>query len=428
MINEMKMISEALDNNGLNEGDIMHFSPFLGRRRSSKLLHTKIDFLTQDNVVDDLLGPFKVLDSIQKESLHYRLRIVETMSYKGLQRRALMESLNGVAFRLNGVLSLQSFVEKSDYIEMGYNSIKFESSNSVSNDFEIINLEKYRSIIESDLPVLITGETGTGKTRLAKKIHLMSQPDSKFIHLNLASLSPNLIESELFGHVKGAFTGAINDKKGALADAMNGTLFLDEIDSLPIDIQTKLLIFLDEYKIKPVGSNFEKIVKCRLIIASGQNLVKLVEVEKMRRDFFFRISSGLNLELEPLRNDKSLIDKLISKWEYEFSVSFAPNLIEFYKTLPWPGNIRQFHSHIKKKVIVTPSKRIGMNEYDEELVVESSNLECLSDISDHFQSLSEYMSTYVKAAYFKLGCNATLTGKKLEISPRSVKRYLESAS
>src|SRR5690606_12983163 len=130
---------------------------------------------------------------------------------------------------------------------------------------ELLELNSSKKIIQSNLPILIEGETGTGKTTLAKSIHQMSERSGEFVHVNLSAFSENLMESELFGHLKGAFTGAYNDKKGAIERANNGTLFLDEIDSTSIAVQTKLLLFLDNYKLSPVGSGVMKKINCRIL-------------------------------------------------------------------------------------------------------------------------------------------------------------------
>jgi transcriptional regulator with PAS, ATPase and Fis domain len=228
--------------------------------------------------------------------------------------------------------------------------------------------------------------------------------------------------------VKGAFTGAVNDKSGALMDASKGTLFLDEIDSLPLEIQTKLLIFLDELKLKPVGSNIERRVDCRIICASGRSLKELVIKKQIRADFYYRINSGLSLTLKPLRDDRDLIERLLNVWSIESCVSISPKLIEFYRTLPWVGNIRELQAHIKKKIITSPGNKLVFDSYDENLIIESCDLEVLKDKEENFVTLEALMTNYIKSTYMKLGKNATLTAKKLEISARSVKRYLDKAS
>ena len=160
-----------------------------------------------------------------------------------------------------------------------------------------------QNLINSDLKILISGETGTGKSHLARKVHEKSGRLGEFVAINLSSFNPQLIESELFGHKKGSFTGAIHDKTGAFSMAKNGTLFLDEIDSLPLDLQTKLLTFIDNKKFRRVGDTKEESINTRLIFASGRPLEQLVEQGSFRKDLFFRLKSGHSVEMASLRND-----------------------------------------------------------------------------------------------------------------------------
>ena len=154
---------------------------------------------------------------------------------------------------MNGSQVLHGIVQENDEIRIGYSKLRFirkfnlcsKEENNYVHNFEIMN--------KSDLPILIEGETGVGKTSLARKLHENSLRKN-FVHINLSAFSPTLIESELFGHLRGSFTGAHSDKKGAFSKANGGTLFLDEIDSLPRELQVKLLNFLDDKEFIPVGS------------------------------------------------------------------------------------------------------------------------------------------------------------------------------
>ena len=190
---------------------------------------------------------------------------------------------------------------------------------------------KNHKLIRSDLNILIQGETGTGKTRLARRIHDESGSSGDFVHINLSSFSPSLIESELFGYQKGSFTGAIKNKVGALASANFGTLFIDEIDSLPFALQTKLLLFLDDQKFSPVGSRQVLSANTRIIFASGRSLIDLVKRGSMREDFYFRIISGHEIRMRPLRDCPELIDRLINHFSIKNNVSLTIKLKEFYK-------------------------------------------------------------------------------------------------
>ena len=429
MQKELCHVSDLLDEKGLKEGDEVLFAPLFGRKRSFKLLRSKIDFVTSNVLREKSLVYYKSLDTLGKERLHYQLAQVKTVGRgNSLKLRYLLKTIEGSPFKHNGNFVNEAFIERGDKVEMGHNN--FEASVALAPKKEFLPIDgESMKIIHSELPVLICGETGTGKTTLAKKIHTLSRQERPFVHLNISSLSKNLLESELFGHVKGAFTGAINDKAGAFKEARNGTLFLDEIDSLPLETQTKLLIFLDEFKIRPVGGSSEYTVSCRLICASGTNLKTLVKQGKMRKDFYYRIASGLAVDLPSMRYNDELVERLCNQFCVDNKVTMLPTLMEFYKTLPWPGNIRQLYGHLKKKVIYANSSKLDYDKYDEELALESSDLEQIAFQDDERDyTLEDVKYEYVRSMYFKCGKNTAATAKKLAISPRSVKNILERSA
>ena len=426
MQKELCHVSDLLDSRGLREGDSLIFRPLYGRRSKFKLMRTKIDFST--NSPNEVSGCHKSLDSLDREKLHYQLRCVKTMGRnREFKQRFLLTTVEGAPFRHNGNFTNEAFLERGDRVEMGHNELEVESPTKVENSLPID--DSGLKIIESDLPVLICGETGTGKTTLAKGIHKLSRPESNFVHLNLSSFSQTILESELFGHVKGAFTGAHNDKAGAFRDAKGGTLFLDEIDSLPIEIQTKLLIFLDEFKVRPVGASRDYQTECRLVCASGTDLKSLVKRGKMRKDFYYRIASGLSVSLPSMRYNEELVSQICARFGEDNRVLISNHLVEFYKTLPWPGNIRQLLGHLKKKMLYAKGQRLEFDSLDELLAVESSDLSELTFSSDErTRTLEDMKYEYVKSMYFKCGQNAAMTARKLAITPRSVKNILDRCS
>jgi DNA-binding NtrC family response regulator len=232
------------------------------------------------------------------------------------------------------------------------------NDNSLIKELEIID-----QALLSQRPILISGESGTGKTFLAKFIHQLSQKvlgkKSAFIHLNCAEISENLIDSELFGYEKGAFTGAQKSKKGMLELADGGILFLDEIATLPLSIQKKLLKAIEEKSFYPLGS--EKMIHSnfRLITATCENLQEKISKGEFRADFFFRIE-GFNVSLKSLRERKDDINGLI-----QFFIKKGERLIVFdsqaklmMNTYKWPGNVRELERTIeilqtREKGIVT---------------------------------------------------------------------------
>jgi len=207
--------------------------------------------------------------------------------------------------------------------------------------------------------VLLQGETGTGKGLIAYAIHLLSdRRDRKFVHINCAALPEQLLESELFGHRRGAFTGAFADKDGLLEQADGGTIFLDEIGKTSMAMQGKLLTFLDTSKVRKVGSNDMKNVNVRVICASKANLLTMCEEGRFLEDFFYRIND-FPLTIPPLRERKEdialLMNHYLEKFCREMGKTINTATDEFMERLRgyrWPGNVRELEKVIKRAVIL----------------------------------------------------------------------------
>lgn len=206
--------------------------------------------------------------------------------------------------------------------------------------------------IYDDLTILITGETGTGKTVRAREIHFKSlRKNRPFIHVNIAAISENLFESELFGYKKGAFTGATTDKEGLLDSVNGGTLFLDEIGELNLQQQAKLLTVLEQKEYFPVGGIKTKKFNGSIIYATNKNLDKLVREGKFREDLYFRIRVN-QIELRPLRESENIFEAVIGelnslKAKYNIKSLFKAEVISLLAAYNWPGNYRELNSTIK---------------------------------------------------------------------------------
>jgi two-component system NtrC family response regulator len=210
----------------------------------------------------------------------------------------------------------------------------------------------------SDVNVLITGETGTGKESFAKLIHFNSlSPESNFVVVDCAALPEPLVESVLFGHVKGAFTGADGDRNGLIRQADGGTLFLDEVGELPLNIQKKFLRVLQERRFKPVGGTREVQSKFRLISATNRNLDEMVAQGRFREDLLYRLRT-FHIDLPPLRlcqeDIKSLalhyIDHLC--WHHGLETkTFVPEFMTVLESYHWPGNIRELINTLEKAIL-----------------------------------------------------------------------------
>lgn len=227
-------------------------------------------------------------------------------------------------------------------------------SRAIKSVFHIL-----RRVAPTNISVLVEGQSGTGKELIARAIHENSPRRNKqFIPINCAGLAESLLESELFGHSKGAFTGATVDRKGLFEIADKGTLFLDEIGDMPLPMQAKLLRVLEDGIVVPVGSNKPTVVDVRVISATNCNLAKLVEEKKFRQDLYFRIK-GVSITLPPLRNRPQDIPELFGYFLREVCDELGRNItriteaaMSILQGYDWPGNIRQLRHCIMTMVVM----------------------------------------------------------------------------
>jgi two-component system response regulator GlrR len=226
-------------------------------------------------------------------------------------------------------------------------------------------LAEARMVAATDAAVLVQGDSGTGKELLARAIHAASpRARRKLVAVNCGAIAENLIESELFGHVKGAFTGAVRDRPGLFVEATGGTLFLDEIGDLPLPMQVKLLRVLQEREVRPVGSERSQRVDVRIVAASHRKLAEEVAEGRFREDLFYRLNV-VHLVLPPLAERREDIPLLAQNFvttiaqRYGKTVSgFAPGALELLAAARWPGNVRQLQNTIEKCVVLSPGALI----------------------------------------------------------------------
>ncbi len=228
-----------------------------------------------------------------------------------------------------------------------------------------------------DANILILGESGTGKEFVAKAIHTLSKrKDKNFVAVNCGALSDSLLESELFGHVKGAFTGAISDKKGRFETADNGTIFLDEIAETSENFQVKLLRILQTGDFEKVGSSKTEHVNLRIIAATNKDLESAVKEKKFREDLYYRLNV-IKIELPPLRNRKDDIEILVNHFVGKESDGFkiSNSAYKSLKDYQWKGNIRELEAVIKRACILVRSSGrnlIQLSDLPKEIVKETS--------------------------------------------------------
>jgi len=219
-------------------------------------------------------------------------------------------------------------------------------------------LDDIKRIAGKNTPILLEGETGTGKSLIARKIHDLSQRKGKLVAINCATFSQDLLETELFGHTKGAFTGAQESRTGLVSFAQHGTLFLDEIGELPLDFQPKLLRLLEEKMIRPVGSDKEYPISVRIIAATNQNLKDRVKKGLFRADLYYRLSV-IPFTAPPLRERfddiKDLTLSFIAQICEEHDIEqpgISATSIDALRTYDWPGNIRELRNHIERSLLL----------------------------------------------------------------------------
>jgi len=223
-------------------------------------------------------------------------------------------------------------------------------------------VSQLRLLRNSDLPILLTGETGTGKDYLARYFHSLARPEGPYIAVNCAAVPDSLIESELFGYQRGAFTGADTDKTGLFLAANHGVLLLDEVGELPLTLQAKLLNVLEEKKLRPLGTAKEVELDIVVIAATNCNLEEMVENGTFRRDLYYRLA-GITFELPPLRERKEDIPHLLRLFMKNSGLLNGnkpePELVSQFISYDWPGNIRQLQNKVKQLAALSSMAREG---------------------------------------------------------------------
>jgi transcriptional regulator with GAF, ATPase, and Fis domain len=287
---------------------------------------------------------------------------------------------------------------------------------------------KVEKIAATDISVLITGETGTGKELIAREIHNRSPRAGKpFITINCGAIPENLLESELFGHVKGAFTGAVANKQGKFQAADAGTLFLDEIGEMPVELQVKILRALQERMVYRVGDTRPETCDIRILAATNRDLDKEIAAGRFREDLYYRLNV-VNVDLPPLRQrgeDVLVIARyLLSRYAREYDVKvkgLSPNAAVAIRKHAWPGNIRELENRIKKAIVLCDSSVIGPDD-----------LGLTSDVLPQILTLAEakdkFQREYINEVLALNNGNRTKTARDLGVDPRTVFRHLEKES
>ena len=334
--------------------------PYCGKDNSKKLRKCdqcgwSLNFYSQDYIIDH-----------EKESFLKRL------------------TLKSEEFSIEDIFRVLNYID-IEILKIGKNlDINEEfvgSSKAMLDVFSMI-----RKVAPTDIPVLITGESGTGKELTAMAVHERSSRKNRpFVPINCAAIPENLIEAELFGHEKGSFTGAYSDKIGKFEYADGGTIFLDEIGELSINIQSKLLRFLEDKIVEKIGGNKGKKVDIRLIAATNNNLKSAITKGTFRKDLFYRLDV-FNIALPPVRDrgeDKVILARyFLNKFSKEMNLSktFSSEAIEAINSFDWPGNVREIINKVRRAVVM--SKELTVMPTDMDLSVPNIELNAVTSLRE----------------------------------------------
>jgi transcriptional regulator with GAF, ATPase, and Fis domain len=287
--------------------------------------------------------------------------------------------------------------------------------------------KKIDKVARADISVLVTGETGTGKELIAREVHKRSpRARGPFVVINCGAIPENLLESELFGHVKGAFTGAVVTRPGRFQAANGGTLFLDEIGEMPLHLQVKLLRALQERQVTKIGDNKAENVDIRVVAATHRNLDQMVRDGTFREDLYYRLNV-VQLHLPPLRERGEdvvvIANFLLNKYTDEYGKKlkgFSPKAISAIRKYAWPGNVRQLENRLKRGIVLVEGKELRPEDLD-------ISMEDLEDILPLSDALERFRKRYIDEALERNGGNRTKTARELGVDPRTIFRHLESA-
>ena len=347
---------------------------------------------------------------------------------KGLFQRAQLEMLSVFAAQasllVQNALLVQSLREDKARLSNDLQNARFgELIGSCASMLEVFR--KLQRVATTDITVLITGETGTGKELIARETHRRStRANGPFVVINCGAIPENLIESELFGHARGAFTGAVQSRVGKFQLADKGTLFLDEVGELPLAMQVKLLRAIQERVVTRVGESRGEPVDIRIVAATNRVLEDEIKAGRFREDLYYRLNV-VNLYLPPLRergDDVLIIAKaLLSKHGPELNAKvngFTPAALATIRRHEWRGNIRQLENRIRRALVLCDRNLLGPDDLD-------MGAQSEGPILPLEKAKEEFQRRYVLEALERNGGNRTQTARDLGVDPRTIFRYLE---
>jgi DNA-binding NtrC family response regulator len=300
------------------------------------------------------------------------------------------------------------------------------SSKEMEKVFDVI-----RKVADTEASILITGESGTGKELVARSIHAnSSRKDAPFVAINCAAIPRDLLESELFGHVKGAFTGAVRDKVGKFQLAEGGTLFLDEVGDLPIELQPKLLRALQEKEVEAVGGTIVDKLDVRIVSATNLDVDKAIASGSFREDLYYRLSV-IPIHLPPLRERRKDIPVLIRYFcskQGADKISFEKNALETLVMYSWPGNVRELENTVERLLIMRNSNSITLDELPDKFRLGSAPAGAVVTLPDGGYPLEQLEREVVVAALERNSWNQTAAARFLRIPRHTLVYRIEKYS
>lgn len=289
-------------------------------------------------------------------------------------------------------------------------------------------LRRATQVARVNSTVLIVGESGAGKERLARFIHHASQRTGDFVTVNCGAIPEALFESELFGHTRGAFTGALNDRPGLFEEAHGGTLLLDEVGEVPLSTQVKLLRVLQEHEVRRVGENRQRRVDVRVIAATNRNLVEEVAERRFRRDLFYRLRV-VEIVVPPLRDRPEdlaalahvLLERVAGQLHRPI-VGYTPAALELILRYPWPGNVRELENAVESACAMSMSEVIDVHDLPDHI----RRHRTLAIKSDEIGPLRDVERDYILAVLARNQGNKTVTAQQLGIGLATLRRKLKT--